>query len=418
MSTGLLSCSGITDDAGKSPEFRIGESGMKRVLKGKYEILEKIEETEKVVVCLARFVSSNRPLVVKLYKRHYSTSADRLQALTSETETLSRLTHPCLVKVFDMDFVGDIYFVAMENISGVSLFEMVENGIFVTVPQAVNIVMQLGALLTFAQREKVKARSIKLSNILITKLGQVKVLGFSKPFSETVRGIRKTRSHTTVHSDIFFMGYVLYLLITGKYPVDAQNRRVRSLANISIDTDEIRWKLDDPGGDDIARRNLDRLLLKATTRNIASRYKTVEKFLEALERHVGRYDYMINTEEADAAEESAGELDAVRDILFEAGSGNGEEPAGSSKKQVEADVRAERDSADLNQPSAEVSFESLPGASIAPREPQVRSGTGHSLIWQSDQEVRGEYFLSGIDPMWLVVIGVFLVALLGIYWKI
>lgn len=403
---------------------------MKRVLKGKYEILDKIEETDKVVVCRARFVSSNRPLVVKLYKRHYSSSAERLQSLTSEVETLSRLTHPCLVKVFDMDFVGDIYFVAMENVNGVSLFEMVENGIFVTVPQAINIVMQLGALLTYVQREKVKDRTVKLSNILITKLGQVKILGFSRPFSETVKGIRKIRTHASVHSDIFFLGYILYLLITGKYPLDSENRRVRSLSAISIDTDEIRWKLEDIGGDEGARKNLERLLLKATTRNIVSRYKTIEKFLEALERHVGRYDYMVNMDEDEAQAETQEEMDTVRDILFTGAGGTEQASAAEASRQgdeaVSQDPRRPRQEpvpekgagSGFPEQQPEPSAPALPGAAIAPSMSFEKKVHDHSLIWQSDLEIKGESFLSGIDPMWLVVIGVFVLALLGIYWKI
>lgn len=436
---------------------------MRRVLKGKYEILEKIEETDKVAVCSARFINSNNPLVIKLFKRGVSGVPARLRNLTEDMETHFKLSHNCLAKLYDMDFAGDIYFVAMEYVKGFTLFEMVESGMFVTVPQAVNIVTQLGSLINYIHTEKVKNRQVKLSNILVTRLGQVKVLSLSRPLSDTVEGVKKFRKAPTVSSDIFFLGYVLYVLITGKYPLDSQNQRIRNFSSIDLDTREIRWRLDELRGNDAARKALERVLIKTTTRNIAKRFKTIDNCLEALEKHLMIHEYSLNPEgvqdegeffdEGGSAPANSGgkvEMEAVREILFD---GAGESVPGtfggiSSVDSVQGtpDHPAEESQTECNdsgpdrsraaEPEYPGRFDTPPESGtdetgvnqqggVRPRgstppgawSPAAQGrGESHSLIWQSDVEMKGESPLSGVDPVWLILFCVGVIVTVVLSW--
>lgn len=441
---------------------------MKRVLKAKYEILEKIEETEKVAVCSARFINSNNPLVIKLYKRGVSGVPSRLRDLTEDMETHFKLNHNCLAKLYDMDFAGDIYFVAMEYVKGCTLFEMVENGMFVTVPQAVNIVTQLGSLISYIHAGKVKNRQIKLSNILVTRLGQVKVLSLSRPLSDMVEGLRKIRKTSSVGSDIFFLGYVLYILISGKYPLDSQNQRIRNFSTVDFDTSEIRWRLDEIRGNEGARKALERILIKTTTRNISKRFKTIDNCLEAFEKHLFIHEYSLNPENipddgsdpvgsgCDSIEDAAepggkAEIEAVREILFE-GANKPDQPGNS---EIDGEFRqpdypanpeefsgSEGSSADNSAGGFQSQFpqdanfsgsdasavsllsglsrgtDSRISGSMPPGawSPAARGrGDNHSLIWESDAEMKGESPFSGVDPVWLILfcIGVIVAVVLS-----
>lgn len=374
---------------------------MKRILKDKYEIIDKIEETDKVVVCRARAVSNNKPLIIKLFKRAYSRSQDKISKLTQDTEVQTRLDHPCLLKIYDTDFAGDIFFIAQQGIKGESLFKMVEQGMYLTVPQSINIIMQLGSLLNYAHSERVEFRNIRLSNIIVTSTGKVKVLSFSRPLWDSVKGMDKTRGRSTVQSDVFFLGYILFLLVTGNYPVDSQNKRLKNFAMISPETDDIRWKIDEPAGkNDIARKHLENIIIKAATKNITKRHKTLEKLMKALERHILRFDYNINSSDEDREEKKNRE---VKNILFTGKTDKHE------KKRINSPVKNSDKIKKDPEIEKYISVNALPV--------QSESDSRMSLIWQSESSGERNIF-DRVDPIWLVGIGIIILFLIGLFIKI
>jgi len=176
-------------------------------------------------------------------------------ALGREFHNAQRLSHPNVINVYEIDRDGGATFYTMELLSGVRLGQVLEklDGATLARPYALAIIRDIGAAITHAHARGVVHGDLKPSNVIVTQDGQVRVLDFGGQFlslrepwfaepdpSEAYRPATPAyasceqleRHRADPRDDIYALGCIAYLLLTGKHPFDhlsAIEARARAL---------------------------------------------------------------------------------------------------------------------------------------------------------------------------------------------
>ena len=190
------------------------------------------------IVYKAKDVVLNRNVAVKVLRDEFTTDNEFIRRFETEAQSAARLTHPNIVSIYDVGVDNGIYYIVMELIQGKTLKEIIveENG---PLPWkwSINVAMQIAAALDMAHRNNIIHRDIKPHNIIITEDGVAKVTDFG--IAKAVSNSTITASGTTIgsvhyfspeharggytdaKSDIYSLGVVMYEMLTGKVPFDA-----------------------------------------------------------------------------------------------------------------------------------------------------------------------------------------------------
>ncbi|MCG6874064.1 MAG: serine/threonine protein kinase [Betaproteobacteria bacterium] len=153
-----------------------------------------------------------------------------------EAKAAGRLSHPCIVTIYDVGEFEDIAYIVMELLEGRSLKDILDREERISLATAVHIILQTADALGFAHKQGVVHRDIKPGNLMLTKQGLVKITDFgiaridqmSRTRTGVVIGSPRYMSPEQVsgkkadgRSDVFSLGIVLYELATGVAPFDA-----------------------------------------------------------------------------------------------------------------------------------------------------------------------------------------------------
>lgn len=221
------------------------------------EILEKLGEGGMGVVYKARQPQLDRTVAVKILNPKLASDPQFLLRFNREAKALASLSHPNIVQVFDFGREGELVFLVMEYVDGVSLREMMRGG-KLTPEQALKIVPQICDALQYAHSTGVVHRDIKPENILVDRRGTVKVadFGLAKILSrdDPAPVTRTSLTLGTPHymapeqvenlkgvdhrADIYSLGVVIYEMLTGELPIgrfEPPSRRVQ----IDVRLDEV-----------------------------------------------------------------------------------------------------------------------------------------------------------------------------------
>ncbi len=208
-----------------------------KMLANRYEILEKIGNGGMATVYRAKCHVLNRFVAVKVLKDEFITDAEFIKRFKSEAQTAASLTHPNIVSIYDVGNEGDIYYIVMELIQGKTLKEIIVEDGKLSWKWSVNIVIQIASALETAHKNNLIHRDIKPHNIIITEDGMAKVTDFGiakavsnstiTAFGTTIGSVHYfSPEHakggvTDAKSDIYSLGVVMYEMLTGKVPFDA-----------------------------------------------------------------------------------------------------------------------------------------------------------------------------------------------------
>ncbi|MFW2403723.1 MAG: TonB family protein [Gammaproteobacteria bacterium] len=175
-------------------------------------------------------------VAVKIVSQKFSRNPNALEALKQEAAHGQRLVHPNIIRVFDFDWDGDLFFMTMEWLEGRSLVDILNGRRFqpLPFPQANSIIQGLCHGLAYAHKQGIVHADIKPGNIFITRAGHVKLLDFGiaratdgMPTDFDATGIG---AHTPAYSscevlegaptaavdDIYSLGCVAYRLLAGR----------------------------------------------------------------------------------------------------------------------------------------------------------------------------------------------------------
>lgn len=215
------------------------DSNIGRKLDGRYEITELIGVGGMADVYKAIDVMENRTVAVKILKDEFSNSEEFLRRFRNESKAIALLSHPNIVKIYDVGFTDEIQFIVMEYIDGITLKEFIDQQGVLRWKDALHFITQILRALQHAHDKGIVHRDIKPQNIMLFSDGTIKVMDFGIARFARIDG--KTLSDKTIgsvhyispeqargdmtdeRSDIYSVGVMLYEMLTGKKPFDGDN---------------------------------------------------------------------------------------------------------------------------------------------------------------------------------------------------
>lgn len=208
-----------------------------RIIGNRYEIIEKVGCGGMATVYKARDTILNRYVAVKVLRNEFTTDEEFIKRFNTEAQSAARLTHPNIVSVFDVGQEYNIYYIVMELIQGKTLKQIISEEGALPWKWTVNISIQICSALEMAHRNGIVHRDIKPHNIIITEDGIAKVTDFGiakavsnstiTAFGTTIGSVHyfspehARGGYTDAKSDLYSLGVVMYEMITGKVPFDA-----------------------------------------------------------------------------------------------------------------------------------------------------------------------------------------------------
>jgi len=263
-----------------------------RLLGNRYELLRKIGNGGMATVYRAKDHILNRNVAVKILKDEFTTDEEFVKRFNTEATSVASLTHPNIVSVYDVGHEGTLYYIVMELIQGKTLKEIIVAEGKLNWKWSVNVAIQIASALETAHRNNIIHRDIKPHNIIITEDGIAKVtdFGIAKSVSNstiTAFGTTLGSVHyfspeharggiTDAKSDIYSLGVVLYEMLTGKVPFDADTPVSVALKHMQEEPVEPRnLNPEIP----IAMNNI---ILKAMKKDPNERYQSATEMLKDL----------------------------------------------------------------------------------------------------------------------------------------
>ena len=208
-----------------------------RLLGNRYEIIEQIGNGGMATVYKAKCHVLNRYVAVKILRDEFTTDEEFIKRFNTEAQAVASLTHPNIVSVYDVGHEGNLYYIVMELIKGRTLKEIIVSEGAPAWKWCVNVAIQIASALETAHKNNIIHRDIKPHNIIITEDGMAKVtdFGIAKAVSNstiTAFGTTMGSVHyfspehakggiTDAKSDLYSLGVVMYEMLTGKLPFDA-----------------------------------------------------------------------------------------------------------------------------------------------------------------------------------------------------
>jgi len=179
----------------------------------------------------------NRYVAVKVLKDEFTTDEEFIKRFNIEAQSAAGLTHPNIVSVYDVGHEENIYYIVMELIQGKTLKEIISEEGSLPWKWSINIVIQIASALEAAHKNNIVHRDIKPHNIIITEDGIAKVTDFGiakavsnstiTAFGTTIGSVHyfspehARGGYTDAKSDLYSLGVVMYEMLTGRVPFDA-----------------------------------------------------------------------------------------------------------------------------------------------------------------------------------------------------
>lgn len=256
------------------------------ILNGRYEILKSVGFGGMAEVYLAKDVLLDRKIAVKVLRKKFLDSKTQLEQFKREARSAARLIHPSIVTIYDVCDEGDISYILMEYVEGVSLKAFEEQNGRMDPALAVALTAQLASALDHAHKHNIIHCDIKPQNIVLTEAMVPKIVDFgisrivsneTMAFTASVVGSVHYFSPeqaqglaVTAQSDIYSLGIVFYEMLTGKVPFDGNN--AVSVARKQVEEQAPPLKEFWPEAPDALQKIID----KALAKNREDRYATAE----------------------------------------------------------------------------------------------------------------------------------------------
>ncbi len=262
-------------------------------LDGRYEIQDIIGVGGMAVVYKAYDSIDDRAVAIKVLKDEYLAKEEFRRRFKNESKAIAILSHPNIVKVYDVSFGDRLQYIVMEYVEGITLKEYIEQCGVVNWNEALFFVIQILRALQHAHDKGIVHRDIKPQNIMLLDNGLIKVTDFgiarfsrgeTRTITEKAMGSvhyispEQARGHLTDEkADIYSIGIVLYEMLTGKLPFDGEDPLSIALMQIQNEAEPLRSiNPDIPIG-------FEQIALKAMQKNTRDRYQSVSEMLLDME---------------------------------------------------------------------------------------------------------------------------------------
>ncbi|MFJ7730490.1 Stk1 family PASTA domain-containing Ser/Thr kinase [Lysinibacillus sp. NPDC097231] len=259
----------------------------------RYKIIELIGGGGMSNVYLAHDMILNRDVAIKILRYDFTNEDELHRRFQREALSVTSLTHPNIVSIYDVGDDGDLHYIVMEYVQGKTLKQYIQEFAPISPARSVHIMKQLTSAIANAHENHIIHRDIKPQNILMDAEGNVKITDFGIAMTLSATSFTQTNSVLgTVHylspeqarggtatnkSDIYALGIVLYELLTGELPFSGESAVSIALKHLQAETPSVR------AFDATIPQSLENIVLKATAKDASHRYATVEEMQEDLE---------------------------------------------------------------------------------------------------------------------------------------
>ena len=262
-----------------------------KMLDNRYEILEVIGTGGMAVVFKAKCHRLNRLVAIKMLKKDLSDDAEFRRRFHDESQAVAMLSHPNIVAIYDVSRGGDMDYIVMELIDGITLKQYMERRGRLNWPEALHFITQIMKGLSHAHSRGIIHRDIKPQNIMVLRDGTVKVTDFgiaclsngSHPSNEAIGSAhyispeQAKGDYTDNRSDIYSAGVVLYEMLTSRLPFDGDNPvsiAIQHFSAVPLPPRELNPEIPEA---------LEQICLKAMACDRNKRYSTADEMLADLE---------------------------------------------------------------------------------------------------------------------------------------
>ena len=258
----------------------------------RYQIIKSIGEGGMANVYLAYDTILDRDVAVKVLRGDLSNDEKFVRRFQREALNASSLSHPNIVEVYDVGDDNGQYFIVMEYIEGKNLKDLLKKRGKLTTSEVVDIMTQIADGLSVAHDSYIIHRDIKPQNIMILENGLVKITDFGIAMAMNATQLTQTNSvmgsvhylppeqasgkGSTLKSDIYSMGILMYELLTGKLPYRGDNAVEIALKHLKEPLPSIREELPD------LPQSVENIILKSAAKNPKNRYNDAREMYEDL----------------------------------------------------------------------------------------------------------------------------------------
>ena len=258
----------------------------------RYQIVKSIGEGGMANVYLAYDTILDRNVAVKILRGDLATDEKFVRRFQREALAASSLYNENIVEVYDVGEDNGQYYIVMEYIDGKHLKNLLKKRGKLTVPETIDIMMQIASGLSVAHDQSLIHRDIKPQNIMILENGLVKITDFGIAMAMNSTQLTQTNSvmgsvhylppeqasgkGSSLQSDIYSMGILMYELLTGKLPYHGDNAVEIALKHLKEPLPSIREELPS------IPQSVENIIIKATAKNPKNRYADAREMYEDL----------------------------------------------------------------------------------------------------------------------------------------
>lgn len=215
-------------------------------MQNRYEILEQIGSGGMSVVYKAKCHKLNRLVAIKVLKEEFSSDSSFVGKFKMEAQAAAGLSHPNIVSVYDVIDEGQLHYIVMELIEGITLKTYIGRKGRLEIKESVGIAIQVAQGIAAAHEQHIIHRDIKPQNMLISRDGKVKVADFGIARAVSAQTLTSSAmgsvhyispeqargGFSDVRSDIYSLGITMYEMVTGKLPFEGETTVAIALAHL------------------------------------------------------------------------------------------------------------------------------------------------------------------------------------------
>ena len=286
----------------------------------RYEIIKSIGEGGMANVYLAHDSILDRKVAIKVLRGDLENNEKFIRRFQREAKSVSDLSHPNIVEVYDVGEEEGQHYIVMEYIDGRTLKQLIQKRGALTVAEVLDIMTQLTDGLAAAHEAYIIHRDIKPQNIMILDNGMVKITDFGIAMTLNATQLTQTNSvmgsvhylppeqasgqTATTKSDIYSSGILMYELLTGSVPFKGDNAVEIALKQMKERIPSIRKQ------NPLIPQSVENIVLKATAKNPKNRYDSIKDMhddlvhaLDPERQNETRYKYPYPESEMDESKE-------------------------------------------------------------------------------------------------------------------
>lgn len=269
------------------------------ILGGRYQVIRELGTGGMARVYHARDLNLQREVAVKVLRDDLVEDPAFRARFLQEARAAANLLHPNIVTVYDFGHDPARYFIVMEYVQGTDLKTYLRRRGRLTLGEAVDLAIQISAGAGYAHRAGLVHCDLKPQNILVTADGRAKITDFG--IARALASIQPDESSEVVWgspqymapeqaaggppspaSDVYAIGVILFELLTGRLPFEAEN--AEELTRLHLSAPAPSPRVFNPG----IPGTLEQIVLKVLAKEPSARYRTADQLARVLKTFAAR----------------------------------------------------------------------------------------------------------------------------------